>query len=261
MTSLFVPSRFDERRRCDARCPQDADPHRQAPTLHFFGWANAVGLDQDHPLSQEDAPRIEALSHTCLTGWYVLYSGASGSWLVKLLTEGRLKVVLFVAGTAHRLMTSPSRVVMVSNYGSLGGGAAAVFRDIGLALREKQPDLDLVAVCPWKGSLAKECARHGMRTKIAFTPWWGFAERSRTPRIEALIGALPRGALILPGILQALLLLARLRPTMVLSNTMLIPSHAIAAKLLGIPHYWLVHEFGRDDHQLGSCWAIAGPSA
>ena len=140
---------------------------------------------------------------------------------------------------------------MVSNYGSLGGGAAAVFRDIGLALREKRPDLDLVAVCPWKGSLAKECARHGMRTKIAFTPWWGFAERSRAPRLEALIGALPRGALILPGILQAIWLLARLRPTMVLSNTMLIPSHAIAAKLLGIPHYWLVHEFGRDDHQLG----------
>ena len=140
---------------------------------------------------------------------------------------------------------------MVSNYGSLGGGAAAVFRDIGLALREKRPDLDLVAVCPWKGSLAKECARHGMRTKIAFTPWWGFAERSRAPRLEALVGALPRGALILPGIVQAIWLLARLRPTMVLSNTMLIPSHAIAAKLLGIPHYWLVHEFGRDDHQLG----------
>ena len=145
--------------------------------------------------------------------------------LVKLLTEGRLKVVLFVAGTSHRLMTSPSRqrrtgvpsssdrrvragrfrrlreirasrkgspvpqVVMVSNYGSLGGGAAAVFRDIGVALREKQPDLDLVAVCPWKGSLAKECARHGMRAKLAFTPWWAFAGRSRTPRIAALIGA------------------------------------------------------------------------
>ena len=149
-------------------------------------------------------------------------------------------------------MTSPSipRVLMVSNYGSLGGGAAAVFRDIGVALREEQPDLDLVAVCPWKGSLAKECARHGMRAKLAFTPWWGFPERSRTPRVVALIGDLLRGALILPGILQALWLLARLRPTMVLSNTMLIPSHAIAAKLLGIPHYWLVHEFGRDDHQL-----------
>uniref|UniRef100_UPI003F952BA7 glycosyltransferase n=1 Tax=Mycobacterium sp. TaxID=1785 RepID=UPI003F952BA7 len=66
----------------------------------------------------------------------------------------------------------------------------------------------------------------------------------------ALIGALPRGALLLLGILQAVLLLVRLRPTMVISNTMLIPAHAIAAKLLGIPHYWMVHEFGTDDHQL-----------
>ena len=87
-------------------------------------------------------------------------------------------------------------------------------------------------------------------TKIAWTPGWAFLKRSRMPRIEALIGALPRGALLLPGILQAVLLLIRLRPTMVLTNTMVIPAHAIAAKLLGIPHYWMVREFGRDDHQL-----------
>ncbi len=140
---------------------------------------------------------------------------------------------------------------MVTNYyGSFGGGAAAVFREIVLALREKRPDLDVVAVYPWKGNLAAECARQGIRTKIAWIPWWAFLERWRTPRIEALIAALPRGALLLLGILQAVLLLVRLRPTMVISNTMLIPSHAIAAKLLGIPHYWYVLEFGRDDHQL-----------
>ncbi|MGA9492021.1 MAG: glycosyltransferase [Mycobacterium sp.] len=139
---------------------------------------------------------------------------------------------------------------MVTNYGSLGGGAAAVFRDIALALREERPDLDLVAAYPWKGSLAAECARHGVRTKVAWIPWWAFLARSRAPGTEALIGALPRGALLLPGILQAVWLLVRLRPTMVLSNTMTIPSHALAAKLLGIPHYWMVQEFGRDDHRL-----------
>jgi glycosyltransferase involved in cell wall biosynthesis len=46
------------------------------------------------------------------------------------------------------------------------------------------------------------------------------------------------------------LLLNRLRPTIVLTNTMGIPAHAVAAKLLGIPHYWMVCEFGKDDHQL-----------
>ncbi|WP_163754909.1 glycosyltransferase [Mycobacterium botniense] len=143
-----------------------------------------------------------------------------------------------------------SQVVMVSNYGNLGGGAAAVFRDIARALREKRPDLDLIAVYPWKGSLAAECARYGVRNKVAWIPCWAFPERWRTPRIEALIAALPRCALLLLGIMQAVMLLGRLRPTMVLSNTMIIPSHAIAAKLLGIPHYWMVHEFGRDDHRL-----------
>ena len=143
-----------------------------------------------------------------------------------------------------------TRVVLVSNYGAFGGGGAAIFRDMVVALREKRPDIDLVAVYPWKGSLATECARYGARTEIAWVPAWAFLERWRTPRIEAFIGALPRAVLLLPGILQAVLLLVRLRPTMVISNTMLIPSHAIAAKLLGIPHYWMVHEFGRDDHQL-----------
>ena len=139
---------------------------------------------------------------------------------------------------------------MVTNYGSLGGGAAAVFRDIVMGLREERPDLDLVAAYPWKGSLAAECARYGVRAKVAWIPWWAFLGRWRAPGIEALIGALPRGALLLPGILQAVWLLVRLRPTMVLSNTMTIPSHALAAKLLGIPHYWMVQEFGREDHRL-----------
>ena len=119
----------------------------------------------------------------------------------------------------------------------------------------KRPDLDVVAVCPWKGSLAEECARTGIRTKIAWMPGWAYLMRSPTPRIEALIGALPRVVLLISGILPAVLLLVRQRPTLVLTNTMVIPAHAIAAKLLGIPHYWMVREFGRDDHQL---WFLLG---
>jgi glycosyltransferase involved in cell wall biosynthesis len=136
------------------------------------------------------------------------------------------------------------RVLMVSHEGDLSGGAEFAFRDIMLALREKRPDLDLVAVYPSTGSLAADAASYGVRTKIAWMPRWAFPE-GRAPLIEAPIRVL----LLLLGILQALLLVVRLRPTMVLTNTMVIPSHAFAAKLLGIPHYWMVHEFGRDDHR------------
>jgi len=70
-----------------------------------------------------------------------------------------------------------------------------------------------------------------------------------------LIGWLPYTAMLLPGIVQALVYFIRQRPAMVLTNTMTIPSHAIAAKILGIPHHWIVREFGKDDHQL---WFLFG---
>ncbi|OBH02052.1 hypothetical protein A5696_12580 [Mycobacterium sp. E2699] len=124
-----------------------------------------------------------------------------------------------------------------------------------LALQKKRPDLELVAVVPQKGSVAEQCALDGIQTEIAWTPWWAFGKWPRMPGIHALVGALPYSVILVPGIVQAVFLLARLRPTVVLSNTMLIPSHAIAAKMLGIPHYWMVREFGRDDHGL---WFLFG---
>jgi glycosyltransferase involved in cell wall biosynthesis len=169
--------------------------------------------------------------------------------------------VLRRAGARLRAITTlreeslSPRVVVVSNVGSFGGGGAVGFRDMVWAIRDKRPDLDVVAVCPWNGSLAAECARTGIQSKIAWMPGWAYLMRSPIPRVESLIGALPRVLLLLSGIVPAVLLLVRQRPTLVLTNTMVIPAHAIAAKLLGIPHYWMVREFGRDDHQL---WFLLG---
>jgi glycosyltransferase involved in cell wall biosynthesis len=145
---------------------------------------------------------------------------------------------------------------VVSNVSSFGGGGVVGFRDMLLAIRTKRPDVDLIAVIPQMGDVAKQCADDGIQTKIAWTPWWGFGKWSRwkiDPHV--LVGWLPYTAILLPGIVQALLFFRRHRPTMVLTNTMTIPSHAIAAKILGIPHHWIVREFGKDDHQL---WFLFG---
>ncbi|MGV0714077.1 glycosyltransferase family 4 protein [Mycolicibacterium sp. XJ662] len=148
-------------------------------------------------------------------------------------------------------------VVVVSNVSSFGGGGVIDFRDALLALRRKRPDIGLVAVIPQRGDVAQRCADDGIRTRIAWTPWWAFGKWVRFRGIDphALIGWLPYTASLLPGIVQALLFFRRQRPTMVLTNTMTIPSHAIAAKILGIPHHWMVREFGRDDHGL---WFLFG---
>lgn len=161
------------------------------------------------------------------------------------------------ASRGSREQNAVSRVVVVSNVSSFGGGGVVGFRDMLLALRNERPDLDLVAVIPQHGDVAEDCARNGFQTKVAWVPWWAFGKWWRFPCIEphALIGALPYSAILIPGIVQAVLLFRRTRPTMVLTNTMTIPSHAIAAKLLGIPHYWVVREFGTDDHRL---WFLLG---
>ncbi|WP_431230967.1 glycosyltransferase family 4 protein [Mycolicibacterium psychrotolerans] len=105
--------------------------------------------------------------------------------------------------------------------------------------------------------MSQRCDEDGIETKIAWTPWWGFGRWSRSEFVDphALIGWLPYTAILLPGIALALVAFIRQRPSMVLTNTMTIPSHAIAAKILGIPHHWIVREFGRDDHQL---WFLFG---
>ncbi len=146
---------------------------------------------------------------------------------------------------------------MVSNVGSFGGGGVVGFRDMLLAIRKKRPDVDLVAVLPQNGDVAKRCAEDEIEAKLAWTPWWGFGKwgNSRFVDPHVLVGWLPYTAILVPGIVAALVSFLRRRPTLVLTNTMTIPSHAIAAKLLGIPHYWMVREFGRDDHQI---WFLFG---
>ncbi|MBB3606927.1 glycosyltransferase involved in cell wall biosynthesis [Mycolicibacterium sp. BK556] len=149
------------------------------------------------------------------------------------------------------------RVVVVSNVSKWGGGGVVGFRDMLLAIRNERPDADVIAVVPQKGDVAQRCAEDGIEAKIAWTPWWGFGKWSRWKFADphALVGWLPYTAILLPGIVGALVFFLRRRPTMVLTNTMTIPSHAIAAKILRIPHYWIVREFGRDDHQI---WFLFG---
>ncbi len=45
-------------------------------------------------------------------------------------------------------------------------------------------------------------------------------------------------------------LLKRLAPDIVVTNTLTIPTAAVAAKVLRIPHIWYLHEFGEKDHGL-----------
>jgi glycosyltransferase involved in cell wall biosynthesis len=57
--------------------------------------------------------------------------------------------------------------------------------------------------------------------------------------------------------------LREINPDLVVTNTLAIPAGAIAAKWVGVPHVWYIHEFGKEDHGLSfdltgafSCYLI-----
>src|ERR1700744_2105599 len=89
----------------------------------------------------------------------------------------------------------PTRLLLVSpSIDFSGGGGAIGFRDVVVALRQRRPDLELVAVYPQKGTVEAECARHGVRTEVARIGWWMYGEgwrgRLRVPFIESLVSVL-----------------------------------------------------------------------
>ena len=186
-------------------------------------------------------------------------AGESSLTLCPVLPRGPLRRIKGLRDT--RTVPSgddpPPRVVVVSNVSRFGGGGVVDFLDILAGLRRKCPGIDVVAVVPHKGAVSQRCSNDGIATKVAWTPWWSFGRWSRWRVLDphVVVGWLPFTAILLPGIVLAVLFFLRQRPTMVLTNTMTIPSHAIAARILGIPHHWVVREFGRDDHQL---WFLFG---
>lgn len=117
---------------------------------------------------------------------------------------------------------------------------------------------------------------------VSHSPWLGGAERCLLELAEALAGrhevhvVLPgdgarRGALPvpahvararwwardpgrpwrppdLPGAVRVARVLRRLAPDVVLSNSLVAPAGALAARALRLPHLWWVHEHGDPDH-------------
>jgi glycosyltransferase involved in cell wall biosynthesis len=138
---------------------------------------------------------------------------------------------------------STPRVLLVSHASDFGGGGEIGFRDIMLAIREKRPDAHVAAVFPDRGTMSADAARNGVATRVGSIPWWAYLD-DQVP----ILRAVSRPLKLAYSVAQAVWYLRRLRPTLVLTNTMVIPSYAVAARLLRIPHFWMVREFGRDDH-------------
>lgn len=136
------------------------------------------------------------------------------------------------------------RAFWLSHSGTAGGGAELSMLEAIRGLRAR--GVEACVVIPEHGNLAEALAGMGATVQVVPFSWWVSHGRWRAAKYKLKRSG--RNLLYVPTLLR---LLRRWRPDVVVSNTLSIPSGAIAARLARLPHVWYMHEmFGSDGHGL-----------
>ena len=137
----------------------------------------------------------------------------------------------------------PLRVAWVSHSGDLAGGAQLVLLEGVRALADA--GISSHVVVPTGGELADALAGDGVPVSVAPVPewvrWWELSRARIAGRSVLSAGRLLRAAGPVRRILRAA------APDVVVTNTLAAGVAAVAARTLGLPHVWYVHEFGGAD--------------
>jgi glycosyltransferase involved in cell wall biosynthesis len=135
------------------------------------------------------------------------------------------------------------KILLVSHGSELGGGGEFVFLEAVRALRNVAPHAQLLTVFPANGRLLEAAVEAGAKGYVASLPRWADFES------HLLNTSWPRVTFrIVRSVARACWFVSRHRPSIVVTNTMVVPSFAIAARLFRLPHMWMVQEFGDRDH-------------
>jgi len=133
----------------------------------------------------------------------------------------------------------PMRVVFVSHSARLGGAELCLVELAEGLVRLHGAEVEVVLPAP--GPLAGLLAAAGARPRVVRHYGWATAN---VPRPAAM-------ALTVPNAIAIVRLASRLRrrrPDVVATNSITNPAGAYAARLAGVPHLWLVNEYGDLDH-------------
>lgn len=100
---------------------------------------------------------------------------------------------------------------------------------------------NLFVVCPELGVLPRELQKLNIPCFIIPQRWWCYNKID----MKSFVAFLYYNVVALVKIIR---LLREFNVELAYTNTLTIPIGAIAAKLLGIRHFWHIHEFGKEDH-------------
>jgi glycosyltransferase involved in cell wall biosynthesis len=121
------------------------------------------------------------------------------------------------------------------------GGAERVLIELIDVLKER--GVECFVIMPDKGALMSELKTRGVTfSKFPYRWWMSKASGSRNRVRRAILNL----AMIIPVAARIKLW----KCDVVYTNTITMCTGAVAAKLLGLPHIWHIHEFGYEDHGL-----------
>jgi glycosyltransferase involved in cell wall biosynthesis len=136
---------------------------------------------------------------------------------------------------------TPMTICFIS-HSSGTGGAERVLLETVEAL--KQRGAECRVLLPEYGELGEDLDKLGVPFAVLSFPMW--MSRGRTGPLQRLKVAL--GTLI--NAVSIALKIHRWKCDIVYSNTVTVCVGALAARLLGLPHIWHLHEFGKEDQGL-----------
>lgn len=133
------------------------------------------------------------------------------------------------------------RVLWISHSSGLFGAEKVLAEGISAL---KDLGHEVILSLPNHGPLEAWCENDADQIVIMPTPWWMRNYRSSVRVLMPLVGRLLRSSY---GFVR---LIKKYKPDVVITNTITIPSGALASWLTGKRHVWYIHEFGWEDHKL-----------
>ena len=132
------------------------------------------------------------------------------------------------------------RVLWASHTGQIGGAELCLLEG-ATAVRDR--GAEVVVVVPEEGPLAERLRAAGVEVIVFPYVRWSHPRPSIPGRLLRVIKHAWSA-----GLFRSVI--HRVRPDVVVTNTITIPVPALAARLAGVPHVWYIHEYGDIDHRL-----------
>jgi glycosyltransferase involved in cell wall biosynthesis len=124
-------------------------------------------------------------------------------------------------------------VAVVTHSPWLGGAERCVLEAV-MALVDRGTEVTVLA--PGEGDGTAALRETGVDVRLAPARWWAASGEGAPPIVDRA------------GAARTAAVLAEVAPDVVLSSTIVHPAGALAARQLGLPHAWWVHELGDLDH-------------